>query len=203
MDILKFKLNDNEYKLQNIFILGNTHCGKTTIARRIIKQLKNSRIEIIVMGDKAYVDYQDLNIKILEPNDNWDRDYINEFRNELDKRIKNDLEENIKLIIIDDISSLISYPFANDESLANLSYLIEKGKKYGIYFVILSQRICESTYKEEYRKNTDIHIYMRCNNEDESRFLIGNESLKSLNRGEYILELKHLIKQGQISWIIV
>ena len=198
MDELRFKLNDNEYRLQNIFILGNTCSGKTTIARRIIKQLKNSNIEIIAMGDKSYADYHDLDINILEPNDNWDRDYIKGIKEDLDKRIINDSYDNSKLIIIDDISCVISYPFVNDESLANLSYLIEKGKEYGIYFIILSQRICETAYKEEYRKNTDIHIYMRCNNEDESKFLIGNESLKSLKKGEYILELKHLIKRGVI-----
>ena len=198
MDELRFKLNDNEYRLQNIFILGNTCSGKTTIARRIIKQLKNSNVEIIAIGDKSYIDYHDLDINILESNDNWDRDYIKVLKEDLEKRISNDSYDRIKLIIIDDISGVITYPLANDESLANLSYLIEKGKKYGIYFIILSQRICGATYKEEYRKNTDIHIYMRCNNEEESRFLIGNESLKSLKKGEYILELKHLIKRGDI-----
>ena len=193
MDVLKFKLNDNEYKLQNIFILGNTCAGKTTIARRIIKQLKPSGIEIIAMGDKAYVDYDDLDINIFEPDDNnWDRKFIKSLKEDLEERIKTDSKDNIKLIIIDDISGVIAYPFADDESITNLSYLIEKGKDYGIYFIILSQRICEATYKDEYRKNIDMHIYMRCNNEEESRFLIGNDSLKSLNRGEYILELKHL-----------
>ena len=179
------KLNHIEYDLQNIFIIGNTACGKTTIARSFVNQLKNDNNEIYVIGDKAYIDYYDLNINICE--DNY-INRINKWKNELDNRMNNGFIGN-KVIIIDDISSLLTRPFNNAESINNLHYLIDKGKHYGMYFIILSQRICESTYNDEFRKNTSLHIYMRCNNSDESKFLIGDDSLVSLKRGEFKVEL--------------
>lgn len=184
---VKLRLNDNEYDLQNIFITGNTQCGKTTIARSFISQLQKEEIEIYVVGDKAYVDYRDLNVHICDAINLRHVYYIYGWNRELKKRMVEGYS-SLKVIIIDDVTSLLYYPTNTDESINRLCYLVQNGPKYGMYFIILSQRICKSTFKSEFRKNTSLHIYMRCNNAEESRFLIGNDSLVSLKRGEFKIE---------------
>ena len=192
--MMDFTLNNTKYDLlsyPNIAILGNTGCGKTTIARKIIKELLSNNIEVEVIGSKADFEYSDINSKIDDNDDYFYYSFIEDLYNELNER-KNSNSNGIKLIVLDDLTDSIPYtPLYGDEGFTNkLSSLLREGYKYGMYFIIISQRITDSVYKSSFRDNTHIHIYMRCNNDKESEFLVGDNSLTSFGRGEYKVELK-------------
>ena len=192
---LVFNLNNKEFDMSSnpgIAILGNVASGKTTIARKIIKQLTtSSNIECEVLGSKSEFEYSDLNVRIASDNDEYCYYWrIKSLYNELNDLISNNKRTN-RLIILDDITDSMPYPALDGDNTFKkyLTFLLEEGYKYGMYFMILSQRVGKTTFPFEYRKNTHIHIFMRVNNESESVFLLDDDSLVSLKRGEYKIEL--------------
>ncbi len=189
---MEFTLNNEKYDLcahPNISIVGNTACGKTTITRRIAKSLLSNGIKPEVIGSKASFEYNDIDCEIVDIYPYTD--YIDTLFSEYENR-KTQGVRDTRVIVIDDLSDVAptNNPTKDDSYTTKLSSLLKNGHEYGMYFIIISQRITDSVYKPDFRDNTHIHIYMRTNNAMESEFLIGDDSLSSLNRGEYKIEIK-------------
>ena len=171
-------------KDKNLLVSGVSGTGKTNLFNNIIMNiLINYSDTKVVILDSQSINYNDYsNLCEVVNNEEKIIDKIRIIRHEFEERVKNNIHENM-IVLIDEVYEILKM----DSSIKDdINYLLELGSNYGIHLIISTDTIMDNDIYKLFNRNISKVSFYQTSRSEYNMFLSEPEIILEQNEAVYL-----------------